>query len=60
MSVGTVPIPGTRRVKYLEENVAATEITLTQDDLAALNAAAPVGSATGDRYSAGMMETLGH
>jgi aryl-alcohol dehydrogenase-like predicted oxidoreductase len=60
MSVGTVPIPGTRRVKYLEENVAAAEITLTQDDLAALDAAAPVGSATGDRYSAGMMETLGH
>jgi aryl-alcohol dehydrogenase-like predicted oxidoreductase len=47
-------------VKYLEENVAAAEITLTQDDLAALDAAAPVGSATGDRYSAGMMETLGH
>lgn len=60
MSVGTVPIPGTRRVKYLEENVAAAEITLTQDDLTALDAAAPVGSATGDRYSAGMMETLGH
>jgi aryl-alcohol dehydrogenase-like predicted oxidoreductase len=60
MSVGTVPIPGTRRVKYLEENVAAAELTLTQDDLAALDAAAPVGSATGDRYSAGMMETLGH
>jgi aryl-alcohol dehydrogenase-like predicted oxidoreductase len=60
MSVGTVPIPGTRRVKYLEENVAAVEITLTPDDLTALDAAAPVGSATGDRYSAGMMETLGH
>jgi len=60
MSVGTVPIPGTRRVKYLEENVAAAEITLTQDDLTALDAAAPVGSATGDRSSAGMMETLGH
>ena len=60
MSVGTVPIPGTRRVKYLEENVAAAEITLTQDDLTALDAAAPVGAATGDRYSAGMMETLGH
>jgi aryl-alcohol dehydrogenase-like predicted oxidoreductase len=60
MSVGTVPIPGTRRVKYLEENVAAAKITLTQDDLTALDAAAPVGAATGDRYSAGMMETLGH
>jgi aryl-alcohol dehydrogenase-like predicted oxidoreductase len=47
-------------VKYLEENVAAVAITLTQDDLTALDAAAPVGSATGDRYSAGMMETLGH
>lgn len=60
MNIGTVPIPGTRRVKYLEENVAASEITLTQDELATLDEAAPIGAATGDRYGAGMMETLGH
>jgi aryl-alcohol dehydrogenase-like predicted oxidoreductase len=59
-TVGSVPIPGARRVKYREENVEAVEITLTQADLTALDAAAPVGSATGDRYSAGMMETVGH
>lgn len=60
MNIGTVPIPGTRRVKYLEENVAASEITLTQDELHILDEAAPIGAATGDRYGAGMMETLGH
>lgn len=60
MSVGTVPIPGTRRIKYLEENVAAADIALTNDDLKELDAAAPVGAATGERYSAEMMEQLGH
>ena len=60
MSAGTVPIPGTRRIKYLEENVAAADITLTNDDLKALDAAAPVGAASGERYSAEMMEQLGH
>lgn len=60
MNVGTVPIPGTRRVKYLEENVAAADITLTQDELKALDVAAPFGVATGARYAAGMLEQLGH
>jgi aryl-alcohol dehydrogenase-like predicted oxidoreductase len=45
-----VPIPGTKRRAYLEENVAATEITLTEDDLRALDEAAPAGAAAGDRY----------
>ena len=45
-----VPIPGTRRVKYLEENVGAAAITLTDDDLAALDAAVPRGAVQGDRY----------
>jgi len=44
------PIPGTKRRRYLEENVAATEIALSDDDLARLDAAAPVGAAAGDRY----------
>jgi aryl-alcohol dehydrogenase-like predicted oxidoreductase len=60
MNRGTMPIPGTRRVKYLEENVAAADITLTQDELNALNEAAPFGAAAGERYSSGMMATLGH
>jgi aryl-alcohol dehydrogenase-like predicted oxidoreductase len=45
-----VPIPGTKRVKYLEENVAATEIELTDSDLERLDAAAPHGQTSGDRY----------
>ncbi|MDO8185324.1 aldo/keto reductase [Conexibacter sp. JD483] len=44
------PIPGTKRRRYLEENVAATAITLSDDDLARLDAAAPVGAAAGERY----------
>jgi aryl-alcohol dehydrogenase-like predicted oxidoreductase len=60
MNVGTVPIPGTRRVKYLEENVAAAEITLTQAELKVLDEAAPFGAAIGERYSAAMMEQLNH
>ena len=60
MSAGTVPIPGTRRIRYLEENVAAAAITLSEDELAALDQAAPVGVALGERYSSGMLATLGH
>jgi aryl-alcohol dehydrogenase-like predicted oxidoreductase len=45
-----VPIPGTKRVKYLEENVAATDITLTPDDLRRLEEVAPKGVAAGERY----------
>jgi aryl-alcohol dehydrogenase-like predicted oxidoreductase len=46
-----VPIPGTKRVRYLEENVAAADIALTDEDLRALDEAAPVGAAAGDRYA---------
>jgi aryl-alcohol dehydrogenase-like predicted oxidoreductase len=50
-----VPIPGTKRRTYLEENIAATEIKLTPSDLARINEALPRGSASGGRYSeAGM------
>jgi len=45
-----VPIPGTKRRTYLEENVAAATIELTPSDLARLDAAAPKGAAAGDRY----------
>jgi aryl-alcohol dehydrogenase-like predicted oxidoreductase len=45
-----VPIPGTTRVAHLEENVAAADIELTEDDLRRLDEAAPVGAAVGDRY----------
>jgi aryl-alcohol dehydrogenase-like predicted oxidoreductase len=47
-----VPIPGTRRVPYLEENLAATGLTLTDADLRELDSAFPPGAAAGDRYDA--------
>ena len=45
-----VPIPGTKRVRFLEENAAAADVELTDDDLRRLDEAAPVGAAVGDRY----------
>ncbi|AUB35781.1 putative oxidoreductase [Nostoc flagelliforme CCNUN1] len=45
-----VPIPGTKRRTYLEENIAATEIVLTTDDLSRIEAIAPKGITAGDRY----------
>jgi aryl-alcohol dehydrogenase-like predicted oxidoreductase len=45
-----VPIPGTKRRKYLEENLAATSISLSAGDLARIEEAAPKGFATGARY----------
>ncbi|MBF6193362.1 aldo/keto reductase [Nocardia sp. CDC186] len=47
-----VPIPGTRRQRYLEENLAALTIDLSADDLAAIEAAAPPEQIAGDRYDA--------
>ncbi|GAC1387413.1 MAG: aldo/keto reductase [Candidatus Saccharimonadales bacterium] len=46
-----VPIPGTKHVHYLQENIAATEITLTESDLQRLDDMAPHGAAAGDRYA---------
>jgi aryl-alcohol dehydrogenase-like predicted oxidoreductase len=46
-----VPIPGTKRVRYLEENAAAAEIELSDDDLRRLEEIAPAGVAAGDRYA---------
>lgn len=48
---GVVAIPGTKRRTYLEENVAAVDVELTAEDLAALDEIAPVGVAAGDRYA---------
>ncbi|MBV8313036.1 MAG: aldo/keto reductase, partial [Planctomycetaceae bacterium] len=50
LAQGVVPIPGTSRRKYLEENVAALGITLTREDLQQIDEAAPKGAASGDRY----------
>ena len=46
-----VPIPGTSDISHLEENVGASDVELTPDDLAKINAVFPQeGSAVGDRY----------
>jgi aryl-alcohol dehydrogenase-like predicted oxidoreductase len=45
------PIPGTKRVKYLEENAASTDIVLDEQDLAAIESAVPADAVVGDRYS---------
>jgi aryl-alcohol dehydrogenase-like predicted oxidoreductase len=45
-----VPIPGTKRVRYLEDNVGAAAVELTADDLAALEAVFPMDAASGERY----------
>ncbi|MBF9066635.1 aldo/keto reductase [Streptacidiphilus fuscans] len=55
---GAVAIPGTKRRRYLEENIAATEIALTDQDLAAIEAVAPHGVVTGERYAPEHMGTL--
>ena len=46
-----VPIPGTKRVGYLEDNLAAAKVTLTPDELARIDQASPKGSAVGNRYA---------
>ncbi len=53
-----VPIPGTKRRKYLEENVAALSIRLSRAQLAELDAEFPVNAAAGDRYPSSMMSAL--
>jgi aryl-alcohol dehydrogenase-like predicted oxidoreductase len=53
-----VPIPGTKRRKYLEQNAAAAQINLTPADLQQLDRAAPRGAASGARYPESMMDLL--
>jgi aryl-alcohol dehydrogenase-like predicted oxidoreductase len=53
-----VPIPGTKRRTYLEQNVAALDVALTTDDLARLDRALPPGAAAGTRYAAAQMGAL--
>jgi aryl-alcohol dehydrogenase-like predicted oxidoreductase len=45
-----VPIPGTKHVKYLEENVQALDLSLSDDDLHRIDEVAPKGAAAGERY----------
>jgi aryl-alcohol dehydrogenase-like predicted oxidoreductase len=54
-----VPIPGTKRRKYLEENVAALKIQLTAADLSQITQASPKGAVAGSRYPEHMMQMIG-
>jgi aryl-alcohol dehydrogenase-like predicted oxidoreductase len=54
-----VPIPGTKRRSYLEENVAALQVKLTTDDLARIQQALPVSAVAGQRYVEAGMRTVG-
>ena len=56
--VPIVPIPGTKRVQYLEENVSALSVELTPDDIEELNRLVPPGAAAGERYPAEGMKGL--
>jgi aryl-alcohol dehydrogenase-like predicted oxidoreductase len=55
---GAVPIPGTKRRKWLEENIAAAEIHLSDEELSSLESIIPLGTSTGDRYDAQSMAGL--
>jgi aryl-alcohol dehydrogenase-like predicted oxidoreductase len=53
-----VPIPGTKRRKYLEENAGSVNVTLTEEDLRRIEEAVPRGSAAGERYSERQMRAV--
>jgi aryl-alcohol dehydrogenase-like predicted oxidoreductase len=55
-----LPIPGTKRVSYLDENVAAADLTLTPDQLAALEDAVPPDAVAGERYGVWGRTSTGH
>jgi aryl-alcohol dehydrogenase-like predicted oxidoreductase len=54
-----VPIPGTKRRKYLEDNLGADAVKLTPDEVSKIDAIFPLGSAAGDRYPESMMSSVG-
>ena len=53
-----VPIPGTKRRRYLEENIGALDVHVAPDDLAEIDAILPAGAAAGSRYSAPGMRAI--
>jgi aryl-alcohol dehydrogenase-like predicted oxidoreductase len=53
-----VPIPGTKHVRYLDENIGALDVKLTSEDLKRLDEILPPGAAAGERYHARGMETV--
>jgi aryl-alcohol dehydrogenase-like predicted oxidoreductase len=53
-----VPIPGTKRAKYLDDNLAALRVRLTPEELSRIGALLPPGSAAGDRYHAQALKAI--
>jgi aryl-alcohol dehydrogenase-like predicted oxidoreductase len=53
-----VPIPGTKRIRYLEENIASVKVKLTRQDLERISDAIPVGAAAGPRYPEAAMKRV--
>lgn len=58
ISKGILPIPGTKRIKYVEQNIASTEIVLSNNELERLESIVPLGTITGDRYDKSIMATI--
>jgi len=52
------PIPGTKQIKYLEENVGSLKVSLSKEDLKAIDAIAPRNVAAGDRYPEASMKAV--
>jgi aryl-alcohol dehydrogenase-like predicted oxidoreductase len=55
-----VPIPGTKHIRYLEENIGAIGFALTEDEQCRLEETFPIGAAAGERYNPQGMKTLNH
>ena len=55
---GAVAIPGTKRVKYIEENLAASNVEITEAEMESLERIMPLGVSTGDRYDAFSLATI--
>jgi aryl-alcohol dehydrogenase-like predicted oxidoreductase len=53
-----VPIPGTKQMRYLEENLKALDVHLSQGDLSRIDGVLPAGSTSGDRYPAQSMPAV--
>ena len=55
LAKGHTPIPGTKRVKYVEQNIAASDVAITIEEMQRLETIIPLGTSTGDRYDANSM-----
>jgi aryl-alcohol dehydrogenase-like predicted oxidoreductase len=53
-----VPIPGTKHIRYLEDNIGAMEVCLSEEELKRLDQAFPAGAAAGERYTAQGMQAI--